>query len=142
MATVAFHHVSLSCRDPLAVERWYSKHFDFKRSFVADIGGGEQIVYIKSGDVYLELFHAEADESPAPTADGPHGVALRHLAFKVDDVDAKLKAMGDDAKITLGPMGFDAFIPGWRTVWVADPDGRVVEISQGYVDQKDPPPLK
>ena len=49
--------------------------------------------------------------------------------------------MGTDAVITLGPMSFDAFIPGWRTVWVKDPDGNIVEISQGYVDEVNPPPL-
>ena len=45
--------------------------------------------------------------------------------------------MGADAQITAGPMDFDAFIPGWRTAWVADPDGNIVEISQGYVDETD-----
>ena len=73
--------------------------------------------------------------------DGPHYAGVRHLAFKVDDVDAKLAEMGDAAKITLGPLDFGAFIPGWRTAWVADPDGIIVEISQGYVDQDNPPPL-
>ena len=34
-------------------------------------------------------------------------------------------------------MSFDAFIPGWRTVWVLDPDGVIVEVSQGYRDQDD-----
>ena len=48
--------------------------------------------------------------------------------------------MGADARITAGPMDFDAFIPGWRSAWVADPDGNIVEISQGYVDESDPPP--
>jgi glyoxylase I family protein len=43
--------------------------------------------------------------------------------------------------ITLGPISFDAFIPGWKTVWVKDPDGNIVEISQGYTDQVNPPPL-
>ncbi len=42
--------------------------------------------------------------------------------------------------MTLGPLSFDTFIPGWRTVWVTDPDGIVVEISQGYTDQDSPPP--
>ena len=50
-------------------------------------------------------------------------------------MDAFVAAMGDDARITAGPMSFDAFIPGWRTTWVADPDGNIVEISQGYVDE-------
>jgi glyoxylase I family protein len=59
----------------------------------------------------------------------------------VDNVDAKLAEMGEDARITLGPLDFDAFITGWRTVWVADPNGNIVEISQGYVDQENPPLL-
>ncbi len=43
---------------------------------------------------------------------------------------------GSEARLTLGPLGFDAFIPGWRTAWIADPDGNIVEISQGFVDQE------
>ncbi|MHC5828004.1 MAG: VOC family protein, partial [Nostoc sp.] len=62
--------------------------------------------------------------------------------FQVDDVDAKLAEIGNDAKVTLGPLNFDSFIPGWRTVWVSDPDGNIVEISQGYVDQENPPALQ
>ena len=35
--------------------------------------------------------------------------------------------MGEAARVTLGPLDFDAFIPGWRTVWIADPDGVIWE---------------
>jgi len=31
-------------------------------------------------------------------------------------------------------MAFDAFIPGWKTAWVSDPDGNILEISQGFKD--------
>lgn len=51
-------------------------------------------------------------------------------------MDAALAAMGADARVTLGPFDFGAFIPGWRTVWVADPDDNIVEISQGYTDEE------
>jgi glyoxylase I family protein len=47
--------------------------------------------------------------------------------------------MGAEARVTLGPLDFGDFIPGWRTAWVADPDGNIVEISQGYTDQDNPP---
>lgn len=40
--------------------------------------------------------------------------------------------------VSLGPLEFDDFIPGWRTVWVTDPDGVVVEVSQGYRDEEQP----
>lgn len=140
MATLVFSHVALSCKDPLATEAFYSKHFGFRRARVIPLGA-QQIVFLKSGDVYLELFSSEGDAPAPPVAgDGPHYPGIRHIAFQVDDVDAKLASLGNDAKITLGPASFDAFIPGWKTVWVSDPDGNVVEISQGYTDEDNPPP--
>jgi glyoxylase I family protein len=134
VTSVSFNHVALSCRDPIETERFYTDHFGFRRTRAIPVGD-TQIVFLKGGDFYLELFEAEGSAPvPSPTADGPHYSGLRHIAFKVDDVDAKLAEMGNAAQVTLGPLDFDAFIPGWRTVWVADPDGNIVEISQGYTD--------
>lgn len=141
--TVRFAHVSLSCKDPIAIEKFYSKHFGFRRARVIPLGD-QQIVFAKNdAGVYLEIFQAEGGPNPEKpfTGDGAHYDCIRHIAFQVDDVDAKVAEMGADAKVTLGPMGFDAFIPGWKTVWVADPEGNIVEISQGYVDQDNPPAL-
>ena len=137
--TVIFSHVALNCRDPLATERFYARHFGFRRARVIPLGA-DQIVFLKSGVVYLELFKA-GGEPPGSAAekDGPGYRGVRHLAFQVDDVDAALTAMGADARVTLGPLDFGDFIPGWRTAWVADPDGNIVEISQGYTDQDNPP---
>jgi glyoxylase I family protein len=135
-------HVAISCNDPLVSERFYTRYFSFRRARVIPLGQ-EQIVFIKSGNTYLELFQAKG-ESPLspPQNDGPAYAGLRHIAFQVENVDRKLAEMGADAHITLGPLDFTDFIPGWRTVWVADPDGNIVEISQGFVDQDNPPPLK
>lgn len=142
MATSEIHHMGLVCADMAAMERFYSKHFGFRRARVAPLGDGNQIVFLKSGSFYLELFNAtQPNPAPAATGAGPEYPGWRHLAFKVDDVDAKLAEMGSDAKITGGPMDFDAFIPGWRSVWVADPEGNIVEISHGFVDEADPPTL-
>jgi glyoxylase I family protein len=139
MPAAAFHHIALNCHDPGALERFYSDHFGFRRARVVDLGES-RIVFLKSPLVYLELFAAgPAAGPPAPEKDGPSYPGIRHLAFKVDDVDAKLAAMGDDARITLGPMSFDDFIPGWRSAWLADPEGNIVEISQGFIDQENPP---
>jgi glyoxylase I family protein len=140
VATLGFHHMGLVCSDMAATERFYTKHFGFRRARVVPLGEGDQIVFLKSGALYLELFRS-TQPNPAPEASGPgpEYPGWRHLAFKVGDVDAKVAEMGADAKITAGPMDFDAFIPGWRTVWVADPDGNIVEISQGFVDEEQPP---
>ena len=137
-----FSHVAISCKVPVATERFYARYFGFERARVIPLGDDDQIVFLKAGHIYLELFRAEGDRPlPLPNGDGPHTPGWRHIAFQVDDIDAKLAELGDAAHVTLGPIDFDAFIPGWRTVWIADPDGNIVEISQGYVDQDDPPPL-
>ncbi|HSG81044.1 MAG TPA: VOC family protein [Gemmatimonadota bacterium] len=134
-----FAHVALNCRDPLVTERFYCDHFGFERARVIPLGE-QQIVFLRCGDVYLELFDAEGDAAAPAAGDGPHAPGPRHLAFQVDSVDAKLAEMGAAAEVTFGPLDFDDFIPGWRTVWIRDPDGTVVEISQGYQDQAQPPP--
>lgn len=134
MTWLKFSHMALACKDLAATERFYSRHFGFRRSRAFPVGATE-IIYIKSGDMYLELFQSEGERPEGtPTGDGPKWPSFRHLAFQVDDVDAKVAAMGADAHVTLGPLDFGAFLPGWRTVWLADPDGNIVEISQGYSD--------
>jgi len=138
-----FSQVAITCKDPIATEKFYTKHFGFKRARVAKLPDGDQIVFIKMGDsaFYFELFKAKEElPIPPPINDGPHYPGVRHLAFKVNNVDAKLVEMGNDAEITLGPINFDDYIPGWRTVWISDPDGRIIEISQGFVDEDNPPP--
>lgn len=142
-----FSQVAITCKDAIATEKFYTKHFGFRRARVAKLPDGDQIVFIKMGDsaFYFEIFQAK-EEPPTglqpATRDGYPFPSVRHLAFKVDNVDAKLAEMGEEAKITLGPLNFDDFIPGWRTVWLADPDGRIIEISQGFIDEENPVPLK
>lgn len=130
----AVHHLGIAAKNPATVEEWYTRHFGFERVRVF-IPGPDQIVYLKRDDIYLELFRAtEASPAPLPTGAGPMYPGWRHLAFKVADVEAKLAEMGGDARITQGPDDYSAFIPGWKTAWVADPEGNIVEISQGYAD--------
>ena len=144
MTLQIFSQVALTCKDPIATEEFYTRYFGFKRARIADLPDGDRIVFIKmgDGDFYLELFRAKEElPIPLPTNDGYQFPSVRHLAFKVDNVDAKLAEIGAEAKLTLGPLNFDDYISGWRTVWIADPDGRIVEISQGFVDQDNPPAL-
>ena len=142
MPALVFSHVAISCKDPLKVERWYAKHFGFKRARVYLPGPG-QVVMTRAGDMYIEIFPA-TKEAPAPPVGGAgpeYPGAWRHIAFLVDDLDAKLKEMGDEAKLTLGPLDMGGLIPGMRVAWLADPEGNIVELNQGYVDEKNPPPL-
>jgi len=142
MADSTFSHVGLTCKDPLAVERFYTDHFAFKRARVY-APGPDQVVMIRSGNVCLELFKA-SEESPLPAArqSGPDYPGWRHICFQIPDLDAKLKEMGSAAQLTLGPLDMSGFITGMKVCWLADPEGNIVELNQGYVDEADPPALK
>ncbi|MCB5180068.1 VOC family protein [Streptomyces antimicrobicus] len=139
-------HVGLNCADQKTTEDFYTRYFGFARARVVDLGD-TQIVFLRRGDAYLELFPAGAEPArradvgvpPAVAGgDGPQAPGrIRHLAFQTDSVDAFLARMGDAADVTLGPLDFDDFICGWRTVWLRDPDGVIVEVSQGYQDDAD-----
>lgn len=126
-----FSHVALNCRDLDATERFYTERLGFRRVRAIPLGD-TRIVFLRLGDALLELFQAEGDR-PDEAADGPKTAGVRHIAFQVDDVNAALERLGD-APVTLGPLDFSDFIPGWRTVWLRDPDGTIVEISQGFKD--------
>lgn len=137
MKLAIFSHVAIACADPSRTEDFYTRHFGVSRAAVFG-RGPEQVVFLRmpNNAFYLELFQAKG-QSPAEHGDGagPQCPGFRHLAFQVDDIDSKLAEMGADARISLGPIRFDSVIPGWRTVWIVDPDDRIVEISQGFVDQ-------
>jgi glyoxylase I family protein len=141
MASAQFLHVALNCNDPIAIERFYTQHFGFKRARVYD-PGPNQVVVIQAGSLSLELFPAvgEAPTWPAGKT-GPEYQGLRHLAFLVDDLDAKLAELGDGVKVDLGPLDMAQYIPGMRVAWVADPEGNILELNQGYVNEATPPPL-
>jgi glyoxylase I family protein len=141
MGSFVLHHTAMSCSDPIAVERWYTRHFGFHRARVY-VPGPDQVVMLEAGGVYLELFHStEARPSPKVLGAGPDYSGFRHLAFKVDDLDATLAALGADAPTTLGPVDMSGLIPGMRVAWVSDPEGNIVELNQGYVDEPNPPEL-
>ena len=142
MPKMEFSHIAYSCKDPLAIERWYTKHFGFKRGRVYLPGPG-QVVMIKRDSVYLELFPSTMDRpSERVLGAGPDYPSVRHIAFLVDDLDAKLAEMGEEAKVTLGPLDMSQFIPGMRVAWLSDPEGNIVELNQGYKDEDNPPPLQ
>lgn len=99
------------------------------------LGDDNYILFLKNDHSYLELFKAETERPIPPSGkDGPNYPGWRHIAFQVEDVDLKLAEMGKDADISMGPLDFSAFIENWKTVWIKDPDGNIIEISQGYKD--------
>jgi glyoxylase I family protein len=132
---LVWSHVALNCRDQAKTEQFYQRWLGFERVRTVELGD-QEIIFLRNGHVLLELFGAKGDELVPPAADGPANPGvIRHLAFQTDDVDAFLATLDGEVSATLGPLDFHDFIPGWRTVWLPDPDGVIVEVSQGYRDQ-------
>ena len=133
MQTV-FSHIGLNCVDLKITERFYERHFGFTRATEINIKG-KRIVFLKADDILLELFLADGRPPASFDNDGPADPGFRHIAFQVDDIEAKLSEMGSEAKITLGPVDLSDWIKGWKVVWIRDPDGRIVEINQENKDE-------
>ena len=131
-------HVALNCTDQRVTEEFYGRWFGFRRARVVPLGDSE-IVFLRQGEVYLELFQTSEESPLKVSGDGPPqpGIA-RHLAFQVEDLAAFLDRVGDQIPVSLGPLKFDEFIEGWHSVWFTDPDGVIVEVSQGYHDADGP----
>jgi glyoxylase I family protein len=128
-------HVGLNCRDTTATAEFYRRWFGFLPARAVPLDG-QQILFLRRDDAHLELFPAAAPATAKNTGAGSESPgAIRHIAFQTDDVDAFLASMGEAADVTLGPLDFSDFINGWKTVWLRDPDGVVVEVSQGYRDE-------
>ncbi|MBE9461776.1 VOC family protein [Dyadobacter subterraneus] len=135
----SFFHLAVTVKNLAKFEAFYAKHFGFRRARVISLGDDAELVFLKNDHgFYFEVFPPEENRPcPMAEADGPHYPGLRHFAFSVDDVEGKLEEMGSDAVVTLGPLHFDDVIPGWKTVWLKDPEGNIIEITQGYKDQED-----
>ncbi|WP_157315348.1 VOC family protein [Chitinibacter sp. GC72] len=139
MNGIRFSHIALNCKDPIAQEEFYTRHFGFERARVYDPGSHE-VVMIRLGDCYIELFAARKERQLAPPEkDGYDSVGMRHFCFEVDDLDALLAAMGDEAVITLGPLDMGQYIENMKVTWIKDPEGNIIELNQGYRDQITPP---
>ena len=54
------HHLAFNCRDREAQERFYTRHFGFRRSRVFNEGTPREFVMLRLGATCLELFGTEA----------------------------------------------------------------------------------
>lgn len=132
-----FSHIAITCDDPFMIEDWYCRNLGFKRARLIPLGEDNQIIFIKNAqNFYMEIFKSnEVPPISSPENDGYPFKGLKHIAFQVDDIDEAIKNV-TDYRVSLGPLSFEDFIPGWRTVWIKDPEGNIVEISQGYKDDE------
>jgi lactoylglutathione lyase len=134
--SAAFHHVGLQVEDieragafycDALGGRWLVRPVAFEgRGAEQAIGTGAfRLALVSLGDGAVELF--ELDSSTAPDwARRPRDARLPHLAVRVDDTDAALERVEAAGGRRLWPA-VDR-LGAARVIYVADPDGNVVEL--------------
>lgn len=125
MKTTGIHHVAIICSDYEKSKKFYVDVLGcsiLKETFRAARNSYKLDLSVGSSDV-IELF---SFPSPPHRPSTPEACGLRHLAFKVDDVDesaAYLKSQG----VEVEDIRIDE-ITGKRFTFFKDPDGLPLEL--------------
>ena len=121
-----FHHVAIICSDYPRSKQFYTEILGF--SVIAEN-------YREARDSYkcdlaladgsqIELFSFPS----APTRPSrPEAQGLRHLAFKVDDLDATIQKLTDKG-VECEPIRVDEYTEKRFTFFFQDPDGLPLEL--------------
>ena len=113
------HHIHLFVPDPLEAQKWYVQTFGAT--------AGQRAQYQTANVPGAEITLAKADTPQAPTK----GRSVDHIGFEVTNIDAfvaKLQAAGIK---TDGAIRNSANASGLRIVFITDPWGTEIEITEG-----------
>jgi catechol 2,3-dioxygenase-like lactoylglutathione lyase family enzyme len=114
--------------------RELSEDFSWRDSPVIDdaLGLKDSAVRVRmlaGHNCFLELFQFEKPEAtgPAPQQLLAHEIGIRHISFFVDDIEVEY-----DRLIALGasPLGTPQKSKGIPAVYLRDPEGNIVELSE------------
>jgi len=115
------------------MEKFYTKHFGFKRARVFNFGSENEFVMLRLENMCIELFRSTGDR---PTSNSENDVGFRHIAFEVDDLDNMLASLIADG-IKVGEIiDYSESVAGLRICFFDDPEGNKVEIMQGGSDDE------
>jgi len=120
-----FHHVALIVKDYKASKAFYCDIMGLEvcaENYRADPASWKLDLALEGGG-QLELF---SFPEPPPRPSGPEACGLRHLAFRVDDIDAsiaELRAKG----VVVEPVRIDPYTEAQFTFF-KDPDGLPLEL--------------
>ena len=120
------HHVAIIVSDYRQAREFYVEKLGFpvlRENFRPDRGDWK--LDLKFGDGELELF---AIPGAPPRPSWPEARGLRHLAFRVEDVEAAVRAL-EERGIPCEPIRTDPFTGG-RMTFFRDPDGLPLELHE------------
>ena len=120
------HHVAIIVSDYRRAREFYVEKLGFpvlRENFRPDRGDWK--LDLKFGDGELEIF---AIPGAPPRPSWPEARGLRHLAFRVEDVEAAVRAL-EQRGIPCEPIRTDPFTGG-RMTFFRDPDGLPLELHE------------
>ena len=124
----SIHHIAIIGRNYNKTKEFYVKKLGFKIiSEYHRVDKNDIIINVKKENVVLEIFIKE-DAPLRPPIPNPEYTGLRHLAFKVKDVEKTLKEF-DSLKIVHQGLRYDDF-DGEKMAFFFYPDGLPLEIHE------------
>ena len=113
------HHIHLFVSDPVAAQKWYVEHF----GAVA----GKRAQYETANVPGTEITLAKTETPLAPTK----GRSVDHIGFEVTNIDAFVAKLQASGIKTDAAIRNSANASGLRIVYITDPWGTEIEITQG-----------
>ena len=122
------HHIAIIGTNYSETKEFYVDKLGFE--VISEYNRPEKndiILNVKQGNLVLEIFIKE-DAPLRPKMPSPEYSGLRHLAFKVDDVEGVLKKF-DELNIVHEELRYDDF-DNKKMAFFFDPDGLPLEIHE------------
>ena len=124
----SIHHIAIIGRNYNKTKEFYIEKLGFK--IISEhhrLDKNDIIINVKREGVILEIFIKE-DAPLRPPIPNPENTGLRHLAFKVKDVEKTLEEF-NSLKIVHQGLRYDDF-DGKKMAFFFDPDGLPLEIHE------------
>ena len=122
------HHIAIIGTDYNKTTDFYISKLKFEK--ISEYNRPEKndiLLNVKKGDIVLEIFIKE-DAPIRPKMPNPEHTGLRHLAFKVDNVEEILEKF-DELGIVHESLRYDDF-DNKKMAFFFDPDGLPLEIHE------------
>lgn len=122
------HHIAIIGTNYNKTKKFYVDKLEFE--VISEYNRPEKndiILNVRQGNLVLEIF-IKQDAPLRPKMPNPEHSGLRHLAFKVDDVEAVLKKF-DKLDIPHEELRYDDF-DNKKMAFFFDPDGLPLEIHE------------
>ena len=124
----SIHHIAIIGRNYNKTKEFYIEKLGFE--IISEhhrVDKNDIIINVEKENVVLEIFIKE-DAPLRPPIPNPEYTGLRHLAFKVKDVEKTLEEF-DSLKIVHQGLRYDDF-DGEKMAFFFDPDGLPLEIHE------------